>query len=161
MLLDWFYEKITINLRYCWGNGWIPPEPGNGLKGGIDQGETSWQALSREMKEELGEFPLACVYQFPFTLKYEFPEFLLDKFYPNIGQEQMYYLLTPFQDGVPDPDKALDKEFSSFEWRPLKTAAEDTVSFKKQVYLQAIAHALDIIQAENWQDMVKKKIRLE
>lgn len=129
--------KILICQRADHPDCWQFPQ------GGIDAGETSLQALYREIEEEIGLKTshyevLSCREGY----RYDFPKgtpFKKD----FAGQEQTYYLcLFKGQDDDFDLNRH-DIEFTDFRWiRPKDFQATWLPEFKRAVMLQAIEDLL-------------------
>ena len=62
-------------------------------QGGIDEGETSEEALFRELKEEIGTNKVEIVSEYPEWISYDFPTHVAAKMAPFAGQKQRYYLV--------------------------------------------------------------------
>ncbi len=69
-------------------NSWQFPQ------GGIDKGETPKEALLRELQEEIGCSSVEVIAEYPFWIKYDFPNRTSGKkVYPFDGQTQKYFLV--------------------------------------------------------------------
>ena len=129
--------EILLGERHDSPGAWQWPQ------GGLDPGESAEAGLGREVEEEIGVADIRILYQFPFCLRYRFPVSLFRKFNPNIGQEQFYFLVE--LKAEPDLAKAKDKEFKRLTWRPLSSALDSAIWFKREVYRHALAHATEVI----------------
>lgn len=114
-------------------------------QGGVDKGEGPDTALLREMGEEIGVDKLLIHYRFPFLLRYRFPHSLRDEFHPNIGQDQLYYIVTLPEDQQPDLSRAVANEFTRLRWTPLERLLEGTVWFKAAVYREVARHLQEVL----------------
>ena len=131
-------------------NAWQFPQ------GGVQQGEKLYQALYRELKEELGLEPsdVKIEASTPGFLRYRLPAGLIR--YDNhplcIGQKQKWYLLR-----LINPDDHInlalsDKpEFENWMWVPYWYPLKYVISFKKDVYRKALNHFATIIFERNGQ----------
>lgn len=131
-------------------NAWQFPQ------GGVQQGEKLYQALYRELKEELGLEPsdVKIEASTPGFLRYRLPAGLIR--YDNhplcIGQKQKWYLLR-----LINPDNHInlglsDKpEFEHWMWVPYWYPLKYVISFKKDVYRKALNHFATIIFQGNGQ----------
>lgn len=111
-------------------------------QGGLDPGESAEAGLRRELKEEIGVSKIRIIHRFPFKLRYRFPRRMATKFRPNLGQEQVYFMVEI--DEAPDLDKS-DGEFSRLRWSPLELAVEHAIWFKEPVYRAALSYAAEAV----------------
>ncbi|CAM2067051.1 RNA pyrophosphohydrolase [Sulfidibacter corallicola] len=130
--------EILVGERHDTPGAWQWPQ------GGLDAGETPEQAARREASEEIGVRDIDLLYEYPFGLRYRFPERLGKKFAPRVGQEQHYFIAALFPDDPPDLAKASHEEFAELRWMPLEGAAENAIWFKRPVYECAVAHAMEV-----------------
>lgn len=112
-------------------------------QGGINEGETQEQALFRELEEEVGLKPkdVEIVSYTDGWLKYHLPKNLIrhNSLPLCIGQKQVWFLLRLLAheknvclDGCDKP------EFDQWQWVSYWKPLEDVVTFKRNVYLQAL-----------------------
>lgn len=109
-------------------------------QGGIDKGEKPFQAVYREMWEEIGlrsedvRFMATTKYWY----KYDLPE-TVRRHNTIRGQRQKWFLFL-----MVSPDEKINlkadkyQEFTNFEWIELAQVADLVVPFKKTVYEQVI-----------------------
>lgn len=118
-------------------NSWQFPQ------GGIRKHESPEDALFRELKEEIG-LDKECVQILTRTdgwLKYDLPQNLIrqHQFPLCIGQKQVWFLLRLLTD---DQDIKIDTtdspEFDGWRWVDYWHPLKEVVSFKKNVYTQAL-----------------------
>lgn len=126
--------------KLFWGrrikNGWQFPQ------GGIQDYETIHEAMYRELEEELGLKP-ANVKVLSVTRKwlyYNLPKHLQRNTKPPcVGQKQKWFLLQLIS---PDDAICLDAsdspEFDTWQWVEYWNPLHEVISFKRQVYKQAL-----------------------
>lgn len=113
-------------------------------QGGIRADETPLQALYRELDEEVGLSPndvevIACTRGW---LKYRLPKRLMrhNSLPVCIGQKQKWFLLRmTCRDQKVNVSNGSTPEFDGWEWVSYWYPLTQVVSFKKQVYRQALA----------------------
>ena len=120
-------------------NAWQFPQ------GGVQQGEKLYQALYRELKEELGLEPsdVKIEASTPGFLRYKLPAGLIrhDNHPLCIGQKQKWYLLRLIKDEQRINLLQSEKpEFESWKWVPFWYPLKYVISFKKDVYRKALNH---------------------
>lgn len=130
--------EILLGERMDTPNAWQWPQ------GGMDKGESPETCLLRELREEIGTSQLNVLYQFPFLLRYRFPQSFTKRFKKWVGQEQYYFIVALKEEGLPDLTKATTPEFREIKWFPLEYAYQSTVWFKEPVYRAALDHATEI-----------------
>lgn len=110
-------------------------------QGGIDPGETVEEAAFRELMEEVGTDQAEIIDIHPTPLRYDLPEYLLDKLWDGefVGQEQTWVAMRFFGN---DSDINLNAhnhpEFNDWRWISLKEILEHIVPFKRDVYKEVI-----------------------
>ncbi len=130
-------REILLGERVDTPGAWQWPQ------GGRKKGESARDALKRELKEEIGVSDIRIIYRFPFKLRYRFPIALSHKFKPNVGQEQVYFIVK--LKGKAGLARAKAGEFRRLEWRPIKAVLDSSVWFKQEVYRIALLHAHEIM----------------
>ncbi len=118
-------------------NAWQFPQ------GGVQQGEKLYQALYRELHEELGleAADVRIEASTPGFLKYKLPAGLIrhDNHPVCIGQKQKWYLLRMINDDNRiNLDQGDKPEFQSWMWVPYWYPLRHVISFKKDVYRRAL-----------------------
>ena len=112
-------------------------------QGGIDQGETAEQALYRELYEEVGLEPgdVKIIQQTKRWLRYNIPEKMQRKHSKPrcIGQKQRWFFLQLVGDQKKITfDATGHPEFDAWEWVSYWHPINQVVSFKQNVYRQAL-----------------------
>jgi putative (di)nucleoside polyphosphate hydrolase len=108
-------------------------------QGGIDEGESSEEALFRELKEEIGTRKVEIVAEYPDWITYDFPPHVAAKMAPFAGQKQRYYLVRLKKSAKIDLDTK-HPEFKQYRFVGLAELFENIAHFKKPVYEQVISH---------------------
>lgn len=118
-------------------------------QGGIDPGETSLEAVHREVCEEVGFLPSQySIEESRGGYRYDYPPEVLDyvrkkRDQPFLGQEQEYFLCRLHADA---PEPTLDyREFCAFRWiDPQEFRLEWLPDFKKEVYARVLADFFNV-----------------
>lgn len=108
-------------------------------QGGIDEGESSEEALFRELKEEIGTKKVEIVAEYPDWIAYDFPPHIAAKMAPYAGQKQRYYLVKLKKGAKIDLDTK-HPEFKRYRFVPADELFEHIAHFKKPVYEQVVSH---------------------
>jgi putative (di)nucleoside polyphosphate hydrolase len=102
-------------------------------QGGIDVGETPFDAAWRELGEEtgLGAGDVEMTGEYPMWMAYEFPEQVRSQG-KRLGQVQRWYFFRAVDDDViPTPDGV---EFVAWRWVERRWLVEHVVGFRSDVY---------------------------
>ena len=139
--------------RVFWGrrlgmDAWQFPQ------GGIKKNETPEEAMYRELREEVGLEPehVQIVSATDDWLRYWLPKrFIRQNAYPLcIGQKQIWYLLKLVaDDSVVNLDCSDEPEFDLWKWVDFWHPVKEVVSFKRNVYEQALNQLAPFILPEN------------
>ena len=117
------------------GGAWQLPQ------GGIEPGESSIEAMYRELHEEIGCRDVEILHQLEEAIRYEWPPHLQDKGY--VGQEQVYFLVRLLPEAAIDLVNAESGEFQSVEWVNAAEFSARAGGFKREAYLEALKRLLD------------------
>jgi len=126
-------KKVFIAERNDLDGVWQFPQ------GGIDEGESSEEALFRELKEEIGTKKVEIVAEYPDWIAYDFPPHIAAKMAPYAGQKQRYYLVRLKSGAVIDLDTK-HPEFRAYRFVDIDELFDHIAHFKKPVYEQVISH---------------------
>jgi putative (di)nucleoside polyphosphate hydrolase len=126
-------KKIMIAERSDITGVWQFPQ------GGIDKGESSEEALFRELEEEIGTKKVEVVAEYPEWITYDFPSHVAKRMKPFSGQKQRYYLVRLKKKAVINLDTK-HPEFISHKFVAVDELFEHIAHFKKPVYEQVIKH---------------------
>ena len=112
-------------------------------QGGIKKNESPKMAMYRELKEEIGLEPehVELINSTDDWLRYWLPKrYIRQNRGPLcIGQKQIWYLLKLTADETYlDLSYTSDPEFDSWKWVDFWRPVEEVISFKRQVYQQAL-----------------------
>ena len=122
-------QQILAGDAFHYPGEWMMPQ------GGIDRGETVYEAMQRELFEEtgLGMEQVELLREHQDWLQYLFrkPQYKDDIFY--VGQNQKWFLLR-YNGLPPDAESVQEREFSHFDWVDPEWLVEQIPAFKKAVY---------------------------
>lgn len=114
-------------------------------QGGIDEGESPEQALLRELEEEIGTREVEILAEYPEWVSYDFPESVVTKMRPYIGQRQRYFLARL----LPHATITLTThtpEFSRYEFVGYHEIFARVKHFKRDVYRQVLSGFRDKLE---------------
>jgi len=123
--------EIFVASRVDINNAWQFPQ------GGIDEGETTKEALFRELEEEIGTKDIEIIAEYPNWVSYEFPDTIAQKMYPYDGQKQKYYLVK-LKKGAKININTKIPEFSEYKFVSTKNIYDYITIFKRTVYKQVL-----------------------
>ncbi|VAW77515.1 Adenosine (5')-pentaphospho-(5'')-adenosine pyrophosphohydrolase [hydrothermal vent metagenome] len=131
-------------------NSWQFPQ------GGVDHHEQLEEAMYRELFEEIGlkKKQVSIVARTRDWLRYELPENLLrhESMPLCIGQKQIWFLLLLKSDeNQVKLDHSIQPEFDQWRWVDYWYPLKEVVSFKRDVYQQALAELEPYIKSDNHQ----------
>lgn len=125
--------EIFIASRSDIENVWQFPQ------GGIDDGESSKEALYRELEEEIGTRDIEIIAEYPSWVSYDFPATIAKKMYPYDGQKQKYYLVKLKKSAKVNINTEIP-EFSEYKFVKTEKIYEYITFFKRTVYKQVLRH---------------------
>lgn len=106
-------------------------------QGGIEEGETTEEALFRELREEILTDGVTVLGRLDSPIKYDWPDNLHQNGY--VGQEQHYFLVRLNARGLSEFTGASSEEFGSFVWTGEADFLSRSLGFKSEAYRSAIA----------------------
>ncbi len=125
--------EVFIASRTDVENAWQFPQ------GGIDNGETSKEALFRELEEEIGTKEVEIIAEYPKWVSYEFPPSIAKKMQPYDGQIQKYYLVKLKKGAKIDINTDIP-EFSEYKFVQTNNIYDYITFFKRTVYKQVLKY---------------------
>ncbi len=125
--------EFMIARRRGMRRGWQFPQ------GGIDGGETTVEALLRELKEEIGTDEVEIIAEYPEWISYDFPKHTRSRRrYPFKGQRQKYFLVRLKESAQIDLDAFETPEFEEYRFVDMEELFRRITFFKRRVYRQVI-----------------------
>lgn len=117
-------------------------------QGGIDPGEPFYDAVKREMFEEIGTNNGDILAETKEWYKYDIPMYLVPKLWDGKyrGQQQKWFLIE-YKGTDEDINLSVNDhpEFMEWKWSKMEELSEIVVPFKKDLYINVIAEFIDII----------------
>jgi len=107
-------------------------------QGGIDEGETSTEALFRELEEEIGTKDVDIVHEYPDWMQYDFPDRIAKKMHPYSGQKQRYYLVK-LKPGAKINLDTEHPEFKDHKFINYKEVMDYVTYFKRPIYQKVLS----------------------
>lgn len=128
MLVD-SNRRVLAGETLHYRDEWMMPQ------GGMDQGETTLQAMERELYEETSILPeqIQLIKEHDRWLSYEFRKPIKKEGTLYIGQRQRWFLLE-YNGPLPDASQTQDQEFTQFDWVTPEWLIKNTTRFKAEVY---------------------------
>lgn len=111
-------------------------------QGGIDEGEEVYEALFRELEEEIGTGEVEVVAEYPEWITYDFPPKIAKNMKPFIGQQQRYFLVKLKKNAKINIETEYP-EFSDYKFVGVDEVLTLSASFKKNVYESVIKYFKD------------------
>lgn len=129
-------NKVLVGKRIVKSSTWQMPQ------GGIDNNESTIQAIRREIAEEIGTTKISLLAQYDKWLYYDVPE---EFNYSYCGQKQKWFLFK-FTGYDIDIDLNTTKpEFVQWKWQELDMLVQEVAFFKREVYTKIIAVFKELI----------------
>lgn len=105
-------------------------------QGGLEKGETSEEALYREVREEIGTDSFRILKKTEDTFFYDFPTKLGRSLFKHYsGQEQRWFLCSFNEGHFVEKSKIITPEFVDFKWTSVSCVVGQMVSWKREAYL--------------------------
>ncbi len=114
-------------------------------QGGIDRGETAFEAAVRELYEETGIKSATLIAEAPNWINYELPSHLVGIALKGKyrGQTQRWFAFrfegNESEIAINPPPSGHTAEFDRWEWKPMSELPDLIVSFKRGVYEEVVA----------------------
>ena len=106
-------------------------------QGGIDEGEEVYEALFRELEEEIGTKEVDVIAEYPEWITYDFPSKIAKNMKPFVGQKQKYFLVKLKKSAKIDINTE-HPEFSDYKFVGVDVVLGLSASFKQNVYKSVI-----------------------
>ena len=140
-------NELLICKRYK-ENSWQFPQ------GGFEENENAESAMFRELFEEIGlrKKDVVILGKTKGWLKYDLPKKYQRKTGNKLclGQKQIWFLLRlSSNESNINLKKSRKPEFDDWEWSSEKKPLEEVISFKKDVYTEALNELLPIIKTKD------------
>lgn len=127
-------KRNTFNTKMV---SWFLKKPWQMPQGGIEEGETPYEAVLRELKEEIGTNNVELISETEGWLEYIVPYGLRRKGNKFVGQRQKWYLLKYLgKDEDINLKTTNHSEFDSWRWMSVGNIIRLAVHFKKSLYLE-------------------------
>lgn len=129
--------RVLLFERSFPSDGWQVPQ------GGIDKGEDKEEAMWRELKEETGITSARIVGHTQDYLYYTIPRKYRTAKQKYLGQKQLWFLLRiTGEDNSIQLNNTTNPEFKNWNWVSYWHSLAVVVSFKQEVYRQALVELL-------------------
>lgn len=125
--------KIFIANRNDIADAWQFPQ------GGIDEDETPYEALLRELEEEIGTSEVEVIAEYPQWVSYDFPKNIAKRMYPFDGQTQKYFLVRLKCDETVNIQTE-EPEFNEFQFVSFEDIFKYITYFKRPVYKKVLQY---------------------
>lgn len=126
--------EFMLSRRNGMKRGWQFPQ------GGIDEGESTVDALLRELKEEIGTNDVEILAEYPEWITYDFPKSAKGKLYPYRGQTQKYYLVRLRESAKIDLFAYEIPEFEEYRFVGLEELFRSATFLKRRPYRRVIEY---------------------
>lgn len=108
-------------------------------QGGIDEGESTEEALFREMEEEIGTRDAKIICEYPEWISYDFPKHVARKMNPYAGQRQRYFLVQLNKTASININTKVP-EFSAYKFVEFSELPNYIAHFKRPIYEKVLAY---------------------
>lgn len=140
-------KRNTFNTRMV---SWFLKRPWQMPQGGIESGETPYESVLRELKEEIGTNNVELVAETSDWLEYLVPPNLRRKSHKFIGQRQKWFLLRFLGKDSDINLKTTDhSEFDSWSWMSVGNVIRLSVHFKRNLYVEVFRNFKDFFDSPN------------
>ncbi len=138
-------RRLFVARRLDTPDAWQMPQ------GGIDDGETPWQAARRELREETSVTSVARLAKTQSWLRYDLPPHLLGRVWGGRyrGQKQKWFALAFTGDEAEIDLKTRHPEFDAWRWATPAEALGAVVPFKRPVYQSVLAEFAPLLNGAN------------
>jgi len=126
--------EFMLSRRNGIKRGWQFPQ------GGIDEGESTVEALMRELKEEIGTSDVEILAEYPEWISYDFPGTSKEKLYPYKGQTQKYYLVRLKESAKIDLFAYETPEFEEYRFVTFDELFKRATFLKRRTYKRVIEY---------------------
>jgi len=126
--------EFMLSRRSGMKRGWQFPQ------GGIDKGESTVEALMRELQEEIGTNDVEILAEYPEWITYDFPQTSKNKLYPYKGQTQRYFLVRLKEDARIDLFSHEIPEFDEYRFVGLEELFKRATFLKRRAYRRVIKY---------------------
>jgi putative (di)nucleoside polyphosphate hydrolase len=133
--------KILLCRRADRVRAWQIPQ------GGVEEGESSEEALYRELEEEIGTADVTLLGKLPTPIAYRWPEHLQSeraiqsyRAQGFVGQEQSYFLVRLNRGATINLAAHVEPEFDRYEWVTKDEFFSRVAGFKEEAYRTALSH---------------------
>lgn len=116
-------------------------------QGGVDEGESTQEAVLREMQEEIGTNLATIIAETKQWYHYDLPYHLIGKLWDGRfrGQRQKWFLLKYLGKDNDININNHNPEFNEWKWVKMEELPQIIVPFKKNLYISVIEEFRDVI----------------
>ena len=118
-------------------------------QGGVDEGETSSQAVMRELLEETGTDNAEIIAESKGWFQYDLPDYLIPKLWNGKyrGQRQKWFALRFMGSDACINIHTEHAEFMQWRWATVEELLDIIVPFKRKLYIGVLEEFKDIIES--------------
>ncbi|AFX98868.1 RNA pyrophosphohydrolase [Candidatus Endolissoclinum faulkneri L2] len=140
-------KKIFLGKRIDIDNAWQMPQ------GGIDKGETPYQAGLRELEEEIGTKQVEIVAETRDWIAYEFPTNLAGTVHKKWRGQIQKWLACKFTGTTIDINLQTEyPEFDDWQWVDINCVTELIVPFKRAAYRRVMSELTPVIYCTSFKE---------